>query len=413
MKKIFEIARWEYVEKIRTKSFIISLIITPFVIILFSIIPTMLSEDNPETTRIFGLLDETNISFTDLTQELSQYKLKNHQPVYLLINLNVNEKSFDENQNDADKKVIAGSIDGYILIYKMQNDSLGLEFRGRNFSSSQDITRFETALNNIALKQQLKANNINPQIINFNKNKISFNQIKITDSGGSNTDFLSVFYTSIIFIVLLTLMIIYSGQMLVRSLLEEKSNRLIEILISSCKSEELLTGKIIGLTALGLTQIIIWTFIAMVLTGINVISTNSLQNIPEILVYLILGYLFYTSLLVGIGSVVSTEQEAQQVTSYLSMILIIPIVIILPAMQNPQSDLIKILSFIPLTLPSVMILKLNITNITILEFAITVIIMIISIFLTITISAKIFKIGILYYDKMPTLKELKNWIFQK
>lgn len=413
MKKIFEIARWEYVEKIRTKSFIISLIITPIVIILFSIIPTMLSEDNPDTTRVFGLLDETNISFTDLNEELSEYKLKNHQPVYLLINLNVKEKSFDENQNDADKKVIAGSIDGYILIYKMDNDSLRLEFRGRNFSGSQDITRFETALNNIALKQQLKSNNIDPQIINFNKNKISFNQIKITDSGRSNTDFLSVFYTSIIFIVLLTLMIIYSGQMLVRSLLEEKSNRLIEILISSCKSEELLTGKIIGLTALGLTQIIIWAFIAMVLTGINVISTNSLQNIPEILVYFILGYLFYTSLLVGIGSVVSTEQEAQHVTSYLSMILIIPIVIILPAMQNPQSDLIKILSFIPLTLPSVMILKLNITDITIIEFTITVIIMIISIFLTIKISAKIFKIGILYYDKMPTLKELKNWIFQK
>ncbi len=413
MKKIFEIARWEYVEKIRTKSFIISLIITPFVIILFSIIPTMLSEDNPDTTRVFGLLDETNISFTDLNEELSEYKLKNHQPVYLLINLNVKEKSFDENQNDADKKVITRSIDGYILIYKMAKDSLRLEFRGRNFSGSQDITRFETALNNIALKQRLKANNIDPQIINFNKNRISFNQIKITDSGKSNTDFLSVFYTSIIFIVLLTLMIIYSGQMLVRSLLEEKSNRLIEILISSCKSEELLTGKIIGLTALGLTQIFIWAFIALVLTGINVISTNSLQNIPEILVYFILGYLFYTSLLVGIGSVVSTEQEAQHVTSYLSMILIIPIVIILPAMQNPQSDLIKILSFIPLTLPSVMILKLNITDITVLEFAITVIIMIISIFLTIKISAKIFKIGILYYDKMPTLKELKNWIFQK
>lgn len=413
MKKIFEIARWEYVEKIRTKSFIISLIITPFVIILFSIIPTMLSEDNPDTTRIFGLLDETNINFTDLSQELSGYKLKNHQPVYLLINLNEKEKSFVENQNEADKKVIAGSIDGYLLIYKMKNDSLRLEFRGRNFSGSQDIARFETAFNNIGLKQQLKANNIDPGIINFNKNRISFNQIKITDSGKSNTDFLSVFYTSIIFIVLLTLMIIYSGQMLVRSLLEEKSNRLIEILISSCKSEELLTGKIVGLTALGLTQIVIWAFIAMVLMGINVVSTNSLQNIPEILVYFILGYLFYTSLLVGIGSVVSTEQEAQHVTSYLSMILIIPIVIILPAMQNPQSDLIKILSFIPLTLPSVMILKLNITDITISEFSITVIVMIISILLTIKISSKIFKIGILYYDKMPTLKELKNWIVQK
>lgn len=412
MKKIFEVARWEYVEKIRTKAFIISVIITPIIIILYSIIPAFFAEEQPEETKLIGILDNTNISFSDLIKEFSVYKLNNHHPAYILVNLNESGKSFDENKIEADDKVKSGRIYGYFLINKTSSDSLSLDFRSRNVSDTRDIGRFEVAFNNIRLKQKLISHNINPESIGFAKDNISIKQTQINNNLKINKDFVTVFYRSIIYIILLTLMIIYSGQMLVRSLLEEKSNRLIEILISSCKPEELLAGKIIGLSALGLTQMILWLFIGTILLGSQVISVTSFHNIPEIIIYFILGFIFYSSLLVGIGSIVSTEQEAQQITSYLSMVLIIPIIIILPAMQNPDSIFMKVLTYFPLTLPSVMILKLNISDISISEIISTILIMFFSIFITIKISGKIFKVGILYYDKMPSLKELKTWIFR-
>jgi ABC-2 type transport system permease protein len=413
MKKILEVARWEYIEKIRTKAFIISLIITPIIIILFSIIPALLAQEQYDSTKIIGILDEKGLNYSELIQDLSAYTTDKNQPAYLLINLYENGLSFAKNKSNADKQLISGRIYGYIVVKELSKDLLNLEFRSKNNLDTKDLERFELAFNKLKLKEQLKSYNIDPDIVNFSKNSISIKQTLVDGTTKSGQDLVSIFYKSIIYIILLTLMIIYSGQMLVRSLLEEKSNRLIEILISSCKPEDLLAGKILGLSALGLTQMIFWLFVGTLLLGFNLIPVTSFDNIFEIIVYFILGYIFYSSLLVGIGSIVSTEQEAQQITSYLSMILIIPIIIILPAIQNPESLFIKILTYFPLTLPSVMILKINISNITISELIITILIMLVSIFLTIKLATRIFRVGIFYYNKMPAIRELKSWIWQK
>jgi ABC-2 type transport system permease protein len=408
MKKILEVARWEYIERIRTKAFIISVIITPIIIILFSIIPSMVTSNSNESTKLVGIIDDNKIDLDELNLEVSYFKLKNGQPEYLLVNLNNNQVSPSENLFEADKRIKEGQIVGYFIVKKNLGDITNIEFRCGKIDNQNDIANFELIFNKLKLKETLRSQGLNPQLVDINSVKI--NSIQINKNIKNGADFISVFYKSIIYIILLTLLIIYSGQMLVRSLLEEKSNRLIEILVSSCKPEELLAGKIIGLSSLAITQMVLWFIIASMLLGSNVIPITSFNHIWEILIYFILGFLFYSSLLVGVGSIVSTEQEAQQITSYMSMVLIIPILIIIPAMQNPESLFIKILTYFPLTTPSIMILKINITNISFTEFLITVLLMVVSIWLTIKVSTKIFRVGILYYDKVPSLKELKSWL---
>ena len=411
MRKILEVARWEYIEKIRTKAFIISVIITPILIILFSIIPTMVTNESVESTKLIGIIDENQIDLDELNLELSAFKLKNEQPAYILINLKNNTLSPTENVIEADKKIKSGQIYGYFVVKNNINEINQIDFRYRDFDNQNDLSNFKLAFDHLMLKQALNSKDIDPQLVD--KYNINIKSVQVNESIKTGADFVSVFYKSIIYIILLTLLIIYSGQMLVRSLLEEKSNRLIEILISSCKPEELLAGKILGLSSLAITQMILWFLIASILLGSEIIPITSFSHINEIIIYFILGFLFYSSLLVGIGSIVSTEQEAQQITSYLSMILIIPILIIIPAMQNPESLFIKILTYIPLTTPSVMILKLNISSISNTELLLTIALMLISILITIKISSKIFRLGILYYDKIPTIKELKGWLISK
>ena len=131
------------------------------------------------------------------------------------------------------------------------------------------------------------------------------------------------------------------------------------------------------------------------------------------LLYFVIGFIFYTTIFVGIGSIVSTEQEAQQITTYISLILILPVVIAVPAIQNPDSMIVKVLSFIPFTIPSIMLLRFKIETVQLIDIILTLSIMIFSIILTLKLSAKIFRIGILSYGKKPSTRELIRWLKEK
>lgn len=410
--KVFHVAKWEFLEKIKTKAFIISIILTPAIIIGFTVLPTLLSNQEPKSPKVIGLVDLSGNYFTELNNELDKYKLPDGQPNYILINLLGNStKNIDVEKDSADKDVISGKVEGYLLINKGSSDSVNIEYRSKTVGNFTDIQKFQDAFNSVRIQRKLKAENINPALTNFLTNKVNIKQIKIEASGKeSSADFLSTFFSSFIFVMLLFMMIIYSGQMLVRSLVEEKASRLIEILISSCSPEELLTGKIMGLSSLGLFQLIIWALIAVALLGAALIPINAFQNISLMIVYFVLGFIFYTALFVGIGSISTTEQEAQQITSYLSLILILPVVLVSAAIQNPHSLLLQVLTYIPFTTPTTMLIRLNLSELPVEVIAITILIMLISIFILIKITSKIFRIGILSYGKRPSLKELKQWI---
>jgi ABC-2 type transport system permease protein len=411
MKKIFEVARWEYIEKVKTKTFIISLILTPAVLILFSIAPTLLSEQEVSNTKAIGIIDTSGLYIREMKEKLSDYKIKDSQPNYLLINLTAKNRSLEDLKKFSDKEALKGKIEGYILIENAGTDSVAVSYRSKTLGNLRDISRFQSSFNEVRIKLKLDKENVNPYLLDFISQSVEMNQIKIEEGGReTENDFLLTFFSSFIFIMLLMMMILYSGGMLIRSLVEEKSNRLIEIIISSCTPNELLSGKILGLSALGLTQIFIWILIGISLAGTAVVPLEAFQNVLPILVYFVLGFVFYTSLFVGIGSIVTSEQEAQQITTYLSFLLVLPIIFVLPALENPDTLYIKILSYIPFTLPSFMMLRLNISPIPAWEILSTILIMLISIYLMIGFSAKIFRIGILSYGKRPTVKELIQWL---
>jgi len=208
-------------------------------------------------------------------------------------------------------------------------------------------------------------------------------------------------------------MIIFTGGMLVRSVVEEKSNRIIEVLVSSCTADQLMAGKIIGLSALGLTQIIVWGLLGIAISGPVGASFINLENLILIFIYFALGYVFYAAIFVAIGSLANTEQEAQQFTSYVSLILVIPIMLSFQIMNEPNSDLVKILSYIPFTTAPIMTMKINIVQPPIHEFILTIGVMLVGILIVIFIAGKIFRVGILSYGKSPKLKEIFYWIISK
>jgi ABC-2 type transport system permease protein len=414
MSKIFTIARWEFLEKVKTKTFIVSLVITPLIIIMFTILPTLLVQKEDLQTKLIGVIDTSGIYFYKLAEELEQYRLDNFQLSYILLNLAENKKTLEQLKTEADKDVSDSKIDGYLFVLNGGTDSLKVEYRSGKLINIKDVRLFEEKINEIRVKSELIVRGIDPSSADLVQSKVDIEQIKIEngeEEGKQN--FLVVFFSAFIFILLLMMMVIYSGQLLVRSLIEEKSNRLIEILISSCTSEQLLAGKILGLSALGLTQICIWSLISLILVGGAVIPPAAFDNILPMLLYFLTGFIFYTTIFVGIGSIVTTEQEAQQMTTYISLILILPVVIAMPAIQNPESMMVKVMSYIPLTIPSIMLLRFRIAPVPLIDIIITLSIMFVSTIVILKIAAKIFRIGILSYGKKPTIKELIQWSKEK
>lgn len=411
MNKSITVAKWEFIEKVKSKAFIISLFLTPALIIGFSVLPTLLASKESENTKVIGILDLTQQYFSELKNEIEVNKIKNEIPAYAIMNNYKTGTSQDSLIRITDEMLMQNKLDGYILIRQSNDERINAEYRSKGIGNFQDVARFEKALNNIRIKRKLTTENIDPEIIKFINEKVEIKQVKVDKPGkGGKEGFLTVFFSSLIFILLLMMMIIYSGQMLVRSLLEEKSNRLIEILISSCTPKELLFGKVIGLSTLGLSQIFVWLLIGLSLIGTAIVPMTSFENIHLIMLYFILGFIFYTTLFVGIGSIANTEQEAQQITSYVSLILVLPSIFIISTLENPDSVLVQTLSYIPFTLPSVMILRVNASSVPLWEILITTLIMIISVIVVISISAKIFRFGILYYGKMPSMKEIRSWL---
>ncbi len=414
MKKIFAVAKWEYLEKVKTKTFLVSLILTPAIIILFGLAPTLLTGKDENSTKIIGIIDSSGIFTRGMKNELDQYKLKNGAPEFILVNLNDKSQNERELIYSADSLVLAGRVEGYFLIKYSGANFSQTEFRTKSDESSHDYFKLKDAFNKAQIKFKLEKENLDPYLINVLTSSGELTEVKIVTNGERHQrDFLVVFFTSFIFIILLMMMILSSGGMLVRNLVEEKSNRLIEILISSLSTNDLLAGKVLGLSALGLTQVIIWSLIGIVLSGASVIPPHAFDYILPQFIYFVLGFVFYTAIFVGVGSLVTTEQEAQQITSYLSLTLILPIAISVPAIENPNSPFIHVLSYIPFTIPSIMILRFNIETVPFREILITSLIMLVSIYIAVNVSSKIFRIGILSYGKKPSLKELFTWLKEK
>ncbi|MFC2094093.1 ABC transporter permease [Bacteroidota bacterium] len=414
MKKILTIARWEYLEKVKTKTFIISLVITPLIIIMFSLLPTLLTQKEDLRTRLIGVADTSGIYFYKLASELEKYRLDNFQPKYILLNLADDKKTLEQIKAEAYKDITDNKIEGFLFFLNGGTDLLKVEYRSGNLVNFKEVQLFEEKINEIRVQSELNAKGIDSSSIDLVQSKVNIEQTVITKGGEEGKqNFLVVFFSAFIFILLLMMVVIYSGQLLIRSLIEEKSNRLIEILISSCTSEQLLIGKILGLSALGLTQILIWSLISIILVGGAVIPAEAFDNILIMLVYFISGFIFYTTIFVSIGSIVTTEQEAQQMTTYISLILILPVVVTMPAILNPESLMVKVMSYIPLTIPSIMLLRFKIAPVPLMDIVITLSIMLISTIVTLKIAAKIFRIGILSYGKKPTIKELIKWSKEK
>ncbi len=407
MRKAFAVGRWEYVEKIKSKAFIISLFLTPALMVAIGVLPTLLATRADTESKIIGIIDQS----TEVAQPLSRiveerYKLPDGRPNYILRPID-HGPDLAAAKREADSLVLTDTLEGYVIVGKSIMSDTVIEYRSKNIGNIRVTENINSALRDVVVEKKLAAEGINPSVVKNLTRPIDLRTIKLTKAGKEEeSGFGEVFFTAYAFMMMMFILILTSGQMLVRSMLEEKSNRVVEILMSSCSATELMAGKILGLSGLGLTQMSFWVLMGLILSLKFTIPMIPAGSLLLILLYIVLGYILYAAIFVTVGSPVSTEQEAQQITSYLVMILVVPIVFAFTVAQDPNAPLVKILSFIPLLSPSIMVMRIPNQMPSVGEIVGTLILIAATAIIFMRIAGKVFRTTILMYGKRPGLKEL-------
>ena len=414
MNKIVTIARREYLDKVRRKSFWIGIFITPLIWVVMGLGPSLLANKEDEHTKVIGIIDLTDSVTAPLQSFLdSKYKLTNGSPNYHLQELAV-DKTLppDTIRVRGDAQAMNDLVENYLYVGASIGAKTGagsdtVEFRGTSVSSIRDGERLERALRTVVMDQQLRRRGIDVATYHGIDRDIDVRTIEISKSGESHEKgFLTTFGMSYVFIILLMMLTLMSGGMLVRSLVEEKSTRIIEVLFSSASPRQILGGKVLGLSSVGMTQLAVLAVLGFAVLSQMSFDWSLLKDIPLMMIYFILGYTMYTAIFVGIGSIVSTEQEAQQITGYLSILMVIPFTFIISAMQNPNDTVLRVLSQFPLFTPTFMLMRIPIHRPEWWELLLSIATMLLTIAGVVAVSGKVFRIAMLMYGKRPTLKEL-------
>ena len=396
MNKTFLLIKHEFLNTVRRKAFIILTIAFPLIALLAilagQVLPGMIKTTT--TTEKVGYVDEVG-TFSQNTSE------NNIQ----LISYSTEEaaKTALEQKDISEYFIIPADYisTGLIHIYTL----------------TSEITpggTVQSAISDFLLDNLLKGNS--EAVITRAKNPLNITSTTLTTAGtpAAKQGGFSAFILPYLFSVLLMLAIFTSSGYLLQGLGEEKENRVMEILLSSISPRQLLAGKVLGLGAAGLVQIIVWLISANFLlrmasaTWGNVLG--SLQITPEFLIlgiiYFILGYLLMAILMAGVGSVSPTAREGQQMSVIFIMPVIIPIYFMPLIMEHPENIVVKILTFIPLTAPLTVIVRSGLSEIPIWELAVSIGILIFSVWGLFVVTTRLFRTYLLMYGKRPDLREI-------
>ena len=415
MDKIWIIIKREYSVRVRKKSFIIMTLITPILLGLLIFAPAYLnsvsSELEKEELKKIAVVENDNFYFSKLTDSDQFHFTKIPQSEVDIIKSDFSQSAFYA-----------------ILDFTSKEDTI-------NFISDKQLNKnIISEIEGYIIKIKLDQNYIDADIdiseISKLEPNLQFNNIIITEDGneqGANQDMRTAI--AFIFGFLIYIFIFMYGSMVMRSVIEEKTNRIVEIIISSVKPFQLLIGKIIGVALVGFTQFVLWVLLSVLVANIagnTLLADNQLgifDSISSLLIginlnslilyfmfYFIGGYLLYSSFFACIGAAVDNETDTHQMVLPITIPLILSIAMIEVIVNNPDGTFAFWMSIFPLSSPIIMMVRLPFGGVESWEILLSTTILLLSFLLTTWVSSRIYRIGILMYGKKATFRELYKWI---
>jgi len=421
MKKIFAVIKREYLQIVKTKGFIISTVLAPVIMIAFIAVPVLLSVKSTGEKKTIAVVDMTGQVFQEFDRTLAEYKMKDESRRYTVQEFRPTA-DISGLRSLLSQRVLANEFSAYIFIPDSILSGGEAEFVSQHVSDFDEIKRLGESLNRVVVGLRLTKEGLDPKRVSDYMKHVGLKTIKVTPQG-EKEDVGGTFAMAYVLVLLIYMTLIFYGSIILRGVIEEKSNRVVEVVLSSLKPFELMMGKILGIGAVGLTQYAVWALIGFVMSQYGMSMVTSLVPaasgikfaIPPYIffyfvVFFILGYFLYGTLYAAVASTVNNEKEAQQMLMPITMFLVLPILLMTMVIKNPSGSTSVILSLIPFFAPIIMFMRICVLMPPAWQVALSIGLLGLTVVAMVWLAAKIYRIGILMYGKKPSLPEIVKWI---
>lgn len=431
MHKIYLISCREYLERVRTKSFLITTILVPLIMLGFTVVPQlMVGRGQGGAKRL------TVVASDALTGEAIRHELETSRPIRARATGDSKQKealpsrglpdesrfvvTVDANTTEAERAALIDQVkqkqlDGVIWATREAIVAKKVSFITRDVSSFEDNETIRESVADAVQQEMLRGKGLTDAEIKNFQDPV---RLKIENATGAPaTNVMTTLAVLIFLTTILYVNVLMYGINVMNAVLEEKTSRVMEVMLASTGAKELMAGKIIGVGAVGLTQIGIWMLAGIILSSPGVIAGGAeLRNVISLRVavffpvFFLLGYALYSTLYAAVGATVNTQQEGQQLQQLIALPLALSFVFIFTVIQYPNSIMAVVASFFPLTSPLMMFARIALQTPPWWQIALSIGLLLATIYGIVLVCAKIYRVGILMYGKKPTLPEIMKWL---
>jgi ABC-2 type transport system permease protein len=421
MRKIWVVIRREFVARVKTKWFVVSTVMGPVLMALMVLLPMFMATSGGGSRSVV-VLDGTSTAFGDrLTGMLNE-----SGPVAasrIVVDLAGLEARADSLAEVVGRK----EIDGFLIVTDGTVEDGPAEYRGSNASSQVDIAILQRVTREAVLTERLDQVGVDPRLVAQATIPLEMRTVTIrggeaTEQSGEATFFLAYF----MWFLLYTAILMYGMQVL-GAVVEEKTTRIVEVLVSSLRPFELLAGKILGVGTVGLFQLTIWAVTARLLLTqrqalaelFGIPQSGVAIQLPEIpiatigvlLTYFVLGFFLYAGMFAAVAATASSDVEARQAQTPVMMLLVIPAIVSLMAMiTEPDGSLFVALTLIPISSPIAMPGRWVVSDVPPTDLVVSVVLLVLGLVFVTWIAGRVYRVGILMYGKRPSPKEMWRWV---
>lgn len=406
MNRLFTVLRHEFKVTAANKGFVIITIIGPFLIAAVALLPSLLIE------RSTGQIDPgTTVAVVGANQTLLDYMGEG------LSSRNLTIEPVNSVES-ATARVREGEVQGALVLPENYLENLSYRYLSQTGTDISISESLRAVVGEYVVRERMSAAGLDPARVRELTAQPSLSVQKVTESGeAQEQDFGTIIAMTIVFVMMIYMTILFYGQIIGRSVLVEKTEKTVEIILSSVSPRELLFGKILGKGLAGLLQYAIWIGVALLITqwlapevGISLPSGLEPAVFAFLLLFFILAFFIFATGYAAIGAGASDEQHMGQLGMPLILMLVIPMVMVSAILMDPGGGLSQFLSFFPFTAPIVMFVRVMVQMPPVWEILLSVGIMVATIIVMVLLSAKIFRVGILMTGKRFKLSEILSWV---
>ena len=443
MRKLVVVFKREYLERVRSKWFLVGTLLGPVFFAMITVVPLLIS------TRSKASTDLANVTIIDATSsgmgERVAGALRQRYPLSPAPQVvSVDAASIPREEDRAVISVRDKVTRGYLVLDSNTGAGSSVRYAGRNASSMNDVEQITSLVRQQVLAQRLQGEGIDAtRVAALTGVRLQMVTEKIGDKGREKGSGIGNVIFGYVIALLLYMMIVIYGQTILRGVMEEKTTRVAEVVVSSVSTDSLLAGKVLGVGMVAITQVVAWVALSFSLMfygvpllekklGAGAIAAGaaggrpggagmadqlagalpslSISTLIALLLFFVLGFIFYASLFAAIGAMVNSQEDVQQASMPVMLLLVSSVVFMTPIMTNPGSGLARTMSLLPFSAPILLPLRLTLIPVPWFDVAGSIVGVAIACLAAIWISARVYRVGLLMYGKKPSFREVARWV---